>query len=344
MQNSSLLRPSPPRTAALLCVLLAGTFLAALLQGEYAVSLDTVWAVLLAKLGFEPGAAFTKMQDVVIWRLRLPRLCMATLTGMAMAVSGAAYQGCFRNPLVEPYILGVSAGAAWGAATAIVFPALFPWGQIPAFGFALAAVGCACFLARSNGEMPPVTLVLSGIIVSAICTAFVGIMKYVAADAQLREITFWMMGGFYFATWQDVLVTTATVLPCLAAILALSWKLNILSLGDEEARSLGVNPDVLRLVFIVLGTLMASVCVSAVGIIAWVGLMMPHAARMLVGPDNRWVVPCSALLGAVYLLICDTIARTLTGAEIPIAIVTSIVGAPYLLWLLRAKGRELYAS
>lgn len=344
LKQGSKWRHGAPATAALLCVLLVFTFLAALVQGEYSLSLDTVRAVLLSKLGLDTGTDFTRMQEVVVWRLRLPRLCMAALTGMAMAVSGAAYQGCFRNPLVEPYILGVSAGAAWGAATAIVFPALFPWGQIPAFGFALIAVGCACFLARSNGEMPPVTLVLSGIIVSAICTAFVGIMKYMAADAQLREITFWMMGGFYFATWQDVLITTATVLPCLGVILGLSWKLNILSLGDEESRSLGVNPEVLRLVFIVLSTLMASVCVSAVGIIAWVGLMMPHAARMLVGPDNRWVVPCAALLGAIYLLICDTIARTLTGAEIPIAIVTSIVGAPYLLWLLRAKGRELYAS
>ena len=125
---------------------------------------------------------------------------------------------------------------------------------------------------------------------------------------------------------------------------SLSWKLNLLSLGDEEARSLGIHPDRLRIFFIILATLAASVCVSTAGIIAWVGLMMPHAARMMFGPDNRWVIPCSALLGALYMLFCDTLARTLTGTEIPIAIITSIVGAPYLLWLLRAKGRELYGA
>lgn len=337
-------RPSPLAAALGLGLLLAVVFGAALLMGEYDLSLETVLAVLGSRLGLDTGEAFTRMQDIVVWRIRLPRLCMAVLTGVALGASGTVYQGCFRNPLVEPYILGVSAGAAFGAALGIVFPLVFPWGQVPAFACALIAVGCATFLARSHGETPPVTLILSGIIVSAICSALVGIMKYLAADAELREITFWMMGGFYYATWRDVLITASTVLPGLAVLAALSWKLNILSLGDEEARSLGVHPDRLRLVFIVVGTLVASVCVSAVGIIAWVGLMMPHAARMLFGPDNRWVLPCSAVLGAVYLLLCDTIARTLTGAEIPIAIVTSIVGAPYLLWLLRARGRELYAA
>lgn len=320
------------------------TFGMALVMGEFDLDIGTVVQILGSKLGLVSDPSFSKMQEVVVWRIRLPRLGMATLTGMAMAVSGAVYQGCFRNPLVEPYILGVSAGAAWGASLAIVFPLLFPWGQVPAFGCALLAVSCSYFLARSGGETPPVTLILSGIIVSAICTAFVGIMKYVAADAELREITFWMMGGFYYATWEDVLITACTVLPGILILFALAWKLNIVSLGDEEARSLGVHPDRLRLIFIVLGTLMASICVSAVGIIAWVGLMMPHAARMVFGPDNRWVIPCSALMGAIYLLICDTIARTLTSAEIPIAIITSIVGAPYLLWLLRAKGKELYAA
>ena len=185
---------------------------------------------------------------------------------------------------------------------------------------------------------------LSGIIVGSLFSAVLGIMKYLASDVELREITFWMMGGFYYANWRDVTVTACAVLPCLIVIAALAWKLNLLSLGDEEARSLGIHPDRVRVVFLVLATLAASVCVSAVGIIAWVGLMMPHAARMMFGPDNRWVIPGSALLGALYMLLCDTLARTLTGTEIPIAIITSIVGAPYLLWLLRAKGRELYGA
>ena len=329
--------------AVLLCAALAAAFLLSMLAGEYSMSVNDVAGTIAAHLGLGDGTV-QKMHEVIIWRIRLPRLLLAAMTGMAMAASGAVYQGCFRNPLVEPYILGVSAGASCGAALAIVFPALLPGGQATAFLFGMAAVLLSFFLARNRGETPPVTLVLSGIIVGSLFSAGIGIMKYLASDAELREITFWMMGGFYYATWDDVTVTACTVLPCLALLTALSWKLNILSLGEEEARSLGLHPDRLRIVLIVLATLAASVCVSAAGIIAWVGLMMPHAARMMFGPDNRWVVPGSALLGAAYMLLCDTLARTLAGTEIPIAIITSIVGAPYLLWLLRAKGKELYGA
>ena len=328
--------------ALLLCAALLSGFVLSLGAGSYDIRFADTAAVLLSKLGLAGPA--DRMHELIVWDIRMPRLLLACVTGMAMAASGAVYQGCFRNPLVEPYILGVSAGAAWGASLAVVFPLLFPNGQVSAFLFALLAVLLSFFLARTRGETPPVTLVLSGIIVGSLFSAFVGIMKYVSSDTELREITFWMMGGFYYAGWQDVFVTACTVFPCLALLTALAWKLNILSLGDEEARSLGLQPDLCRAAFIVLATLAASVCVSAAGIIAWVGLMMPHAARMLFGPDNRWVIPASGILGALYLLLCDTLARTLTGAEIPLGIVTSIVGAPYLLWLLRAKGRESYGS
>lgn len=328
--------------ALILCLALAGAFALALCTGSYGLTVQDITAVLSSRLGGDGSAA--KMHEMIVWNIRMPRLLLACISGMAMAASGAVYQSCFRNPLVEPYILGVSAGAAWGAALGIVFPMFFPSGQAAAFLFALLAVMLSFFLARSRGETPPVTLVLSGIIVGSLFSAFVGIMKYVASDAELREITFWMMGGFHYASWQDVLVTACTVFPCMALLTALAWKLNLLSLGDEEARSLGLHPDIFRALFIVLATLAASVCVSTAGIIAWVGLMMPHAARMMFGPDNRWVIPASGMLGALYLLLCDTLARSLTSAEIPLGIVTSIAGAPYLLWLLRAKGRELYGS
>ena len=326
----------------LLCLALILGLALALCTGGYGLQFGDIASVLLSRLGIE--GSVDRMHDMIVWNIRLPRLLLACIAGIAMAASGAVYQSCFRNPLVEPYILGVSAGAAWGAALSIVFPLLFPNGQISAFLFALLAVLLSFFLARNRGETPPVTLVLSGIIVGALFSAFVGIMKYLSSDAELREITFWMMGGFYYAGWQDVVTTACTVLPCLASMTALAWKLNILSLGDEEARSLGLHPDFYRALFIVLATLAASVCVSTSGIIAWVGLMMPHAARMLFGPDNRWIIPASGILGALYLLLCDTLARTLTSAEIPLGIVTSIVGAPYLLWLLRSKGKELYGN
>ena len=328
--------------ALFLCLALILGLALALCTGGYGLQFGDIASVLLSRLGIEGNA--DRMHDTIVWNIRLPRLLLACIAGMAMAASGAVYQSCFRNPLVEPYILGVSAGAAWGAALSIVFPFLFPNGQISAFLFALLAVLLSFFLARNRGETPPVTLVLSGIIVGALFSAFVGIMKYLSSDAELREITFWMMGGFYYAGWQDVITTYVTVLHCIALMTALAWKLNILSLGDEEARSLGLHPDFYRGLFIVLATLAASVCVSTSGIIAWVGLMMPHAARMLFGPDNRWIIPASGILGALYLLLCDTLARTLTSAEIPLGIVTSIVGAPYLLWLLRCKGMELYGS
>jgi len=316
--------------------------LLALIAGEYKIAPADVFILLWAKLNNLSTEEFSRVQEVIIWNLRTPRMLLALSVGIALAVAGVAYQGCFRNPLVEPYILGVSSGAACGTALAILYPAVFPQSQVSAFIFALAAVSLTYFLARRRGETPTVTLVLSGIIVGALFSAVVGIMKYVSDDSQLREITFWMMGGLHYATWDAAMLNIACVIPCILVLWGLGWKLNLLSLSDEESRSLGLNPSAVRLLAVLLGTLAAAVAVSLTGIIAWVGLMMPHAARMIFGPDHRWVVPGAALMGGIYLLLCDTIARTLTGAEIPIGIITSIVGAPYLLWLLRAKGGNMY--
>lgn len=327
-----------------LLVLLSALGLLALLSGDYELSARQAFEVIRLKLFGTSSVPLTRMHEIIVWRIRLPRIFLAALTGMALAASGAAYQACFRNPLVEPFILGVSSGAAAGTALAILLPHIFVQAQISAFFFALLAVSLSYGLAKGREGTPPVALVLSGIVVGALFSALVGIMKYLAADEQLREITFWMMGGFYYANWSDVSTTFLTVSPCFLAILAGGWRLNVLSLGDDEARSLGVNPEPTRLFFIAAATLAAAVCVSTVGIVAWVGLMMPHAARLLFGPDNRWVLPGSAAMGAAYLVLCDTVARNLTGAEIPIGIVSSILGAPYLLWLIRAKGREMYGS
>lgn len=337
----------PARFLALMAALAALLLVAmavAMVAGAYDISLQEVWKSIAAHISGNEDPGIPKVRDVIVWKIRLPRLILAAVSGMALAVSGAAYQGCFRNPLVEPYILGVSSGAACGAALAILFPHIMPPLPVNAFLFALFAVSITGMLATSRRSVPPVALVLSGIIVAALFTAGVGVMKYLAADTQLREITFWMMGGFHYASWPDARTTSVVVLPGMAVIWGLSWRLNVLSLGDEDARSLGVNPSFLRIVLVVLATVCAAACVASTGIIGWVGLMAPHAARMLFGPDNRWVIPASAVMGALYLLICDTIARTLTSAEIPISIITAVLGAPYLLWLLRVKGRELYGN
>lgn len=281
-------------------------------------------------------SAAADLNHTVVWSLRLPRILMAMTVGAALAAAGAVFQGCFRNPLVEPYILGVSSGAAFGAALGILFPMFFSI-QLFAFIFASLAVACTYGFGRVRGETPMLTLILAGVITGSVFSAMVSILKYLARDAALREVVFWLMGGFYYTTWEDVAWLLPMVGVCLAIMGKFSWQLNVLSLGDEEARSLGVHTEVYRLILIVLATLVTAAAVSTVGIIAWVGLMMPHATRMLVGPDHRLMLPSAAVMGGIFMIVCDTLARTMASAEIPIGIITSILGAPYLFYLLRTK-------
>lgn len=321
-----------------LIVLLGLTATAAVQIGTYRISPTEVLQVVLANLT-GTGEAASPVHQTVVWEIRLPRVIVAILVGLALASSGAVYQGCFRNPLVEPFILGVSAGASLGASIGILYPGILWNVPFAAFLFALAAVGLVYWLSRVDGRNPTLNLILAGIIIASLFQAAVSVLKYVSDDAALRAIVFWIMGGLYYANWSDVFLLGPLLVVGLAVFRGFSWRLNILSLGDLEARTLGVNPDRLRLLLIVVATLVTAVSVASVGIIAWVGLMMPHAARLLLGPDHRSVVPAAALMGGLYLLLCDTLARTLIGTEIPISIVTSILGAPYLFYLLRRRGR-----
>ncbi len=307
--------------------------------GTYELSVPEVWRVMAAHLFGGDVAALDKLHNTVVWDIRAPRVLLVILVGAALATSGAVYQGAFRNPLVEPFILGVSAGASLGAALAMVFPNVFFSAQLGAFVFALAAVGLAYFLARVDGKTPTVTLVLAGLVISSLFQAIVSLLKYLSDDQALRAITFWTMGGFSFATWSAVGQLALPIIIGVLVMWALGWRLNVLSMGDDEARTLGINPELLKLVLIVAATLITAIAVSATGIIAWIGLMMPHAVRMMLGPDNRFVIPASALLAGMFLLVCDTLARTITNAEIPISIITSTLGAPYIFYLLRSKGR-----
>lgn len=325
----------------LIMVLTAGI---TILLGTYNLSFQDVIHIIQVHLSGGDISSLNRVHNTVVWEIRLPRILVSILVGFALSTSGAVYQGTFRNPLVEPYILGVSAGASFGAAIGILFPSFLLSIQTGAFIFSVLAVMLAYFSSRIEGKNPIVNLILAGTIISSIFQALVSIMKYLSDDSALRAIVFWTMGGFYFAGWQDVLSLTPLILISIGLMWVLSWKLNILSMGDEEAKSLGINPDRLKLVFILVATLMTAISVSCVGIIAWVGLMMPHAARMMLGPDHRFVIPASALMGGIYLLICDTIARSLTLAEIPISIITSILGAPYLFYLLRTKGKFAFSG
>lgn len=310
---------------------------AAISLGKYDLGPAEVFHALVANI-FSSGEAdgIPKLHTTVVWALRLPRILMAMIVGAALAGAGVVFQGCFRNPLVEPYILGISSGSAFGAALGMLFPLFFSV-QIFAFIFGIVAVAFTYGFGRIRGETPTLTLILAGVITGSLFSALVSILKYMAQDAALRGIVFWLMGGFYYAAWSDVCWLFPLVGGCLLIMGRLGWQLNILSLGDEEARSLGVNPEVYRILLIVLATLATAAAVSVVGVIAWVGLMMPHATRMLVGSDHRLLLPSAAAMGAIFLIVCDTMARTLFTAEIPIGIITSIVGAPYLFYLLRTK-------
>ena len=324
-------------------VLMGG--MCALICGAYDISVPDVVRVLsFHGIPGCDGGQTSALFHTVIWEIRLPRVLMALFTGAALSVSGAVFQSCFGNPLAEPYVLGVSSGAAFGAALSITGMVSAMSIQSLAFGFGALAVIIAWFMARVRGETPVVTLILAGIITGSVFSALTGIMKYLAVDGALRDIVFWLMGGFYHASWPDVVRTAPVVMVVLVVIQGMARHLNVLTLGDEQARSLGIHPVFSKLVLVSLATLITALSVSAVGIVAWVGLIVPHAARMVVGPDNRFLLPLSAMLGALYLLACDTLARTLTHAEIPVGIITSILGAPYLFFLIKTKGRTLYGD
>ncbi len=312
--------------------------LISIMVGAYVIPVGDVFGVIAYRLGLI--GAVDSLHESVVWDLRLTRTLLAGAVGAALATSGAAFQGTFRNPLVEPYILGVSAGAAFGAGLSVMFNVPLSL-QMMAFIFGIVAVWLTYNLSRVRGERPTVTLILAGVIVGSFFSAVFALFQYVGTDEQLRRLVFWVLGGFYRATWSDVaVVVPATVVGCLL-LWRFGWRLNILSLGDDEARSLGVNPEPLRRWVIALATALTALAVSVSGIIAWVGLLVPHAARMLVGPDNRFVIPLSATLGAVFVMICDNIARTIHTGEVPIGIITSILGAPYLVYLLRTRGVHL---
>ena len=282
----------------------------------------------------------------IVLNVRLPRVAAAAMIGGALAISGAAYQGLFRNPMVSPDILGASTGASFGAALAL----LLSLGSLPvraaAFAGGLAAVFITYTAARSigRGSSQVLLLVLCGMIVSALFQAFVSAIKYTAdPDSKLPEITYWLMGSIAKVTWSDLRLFAIPFVLGVVPLLALRWRFNILAFGDEEAESLGVNAAALRLVSIVCATLLTASCVAISGVIGWVGLIMPHVVRFIAGPDNRIVVPLSVILGGAFLIAVDTACRSLMPSEIPLGILTSIIGAPlFFLIILRTQqgGRQ----
>jgi len=322
-----------PVVVAVLGILTLLCAVAALCIGRFGVSpADTAKALANAL-----GADFDLPRNVqnVITNIRLPRIIAAIFIGLALSVSGCAYQGIFKNVLVSPDLLGVSAGACVGACLAIIFDMQI-WGiQALAFGFGLGAVALTLFIPHLMRRQSTIMLVLSGIIVSALMASIIGFFKYIAdPETKLPDIVYWQLGSLSKISVPNLLTLCPLIALCVAIIWLMAWRINLLSLGDVAATRLGVNVPFERGVIIICATLLtaSSVCLS--GIVAWVGLLIPHLARMSVGVDNTRAVPASLFLGAIFVLVVDTIARTISPSEVPLGVLTGFIGTLFFIWVL----------
>jgi len=271
----------------------------------------------------------------VLYQIRLPRIIAAILIGAALSVAGAAFQGMFKNPLVSSYTLGVSSGAGLGAALAIMLSLSAAMIQTSAFVFSLVAVAVTYGLSRVFKGTSNLTLVLAGMIISSFFSAVVSLIQYIADPTEkLPAIVFWLMGSLSSVGLKDIPIVAPIILFSIASLMAVRWRINLLSMGEEEAQSMGVDLRVTVGVVVFASTLATAAAVSISGVIGWIGLVIPHIGRMLVGPDNRKLLPVSALLGSCYLLIVDDLSRTLTTGEVPVGVLTALIGTPFFAYLL----------
>ena len=334
------------RTAALamtgaLAVMVA-LFFASFMIGQYPIDPAGVVDIIGSRL-FGFPCSESDMAQTIVWKVRLPRICAALLVGAALSVAGAVYQGLFKNPMVSPDILGASSGAGFGAALAILLSLPYALIQVNAFVFGIVAVGLAYFVCQrvSRGKDAILRLVLGGMIVSTLFSAFITLTKYVAdPDSKLPEITYWLMGSLSTANLQDVLFLLPPLLIGMAPLACLRWQLNAMAFGDEEAQAMGLNVKRLRGLFILCATLLTAASVAIAGMIGWIGLIIPHMARFMVGPNCKVLLPMSFLVGGSFLLLVDNVARNLFTVEVPLGILTSIIGAPFFFYLLLKRKKE----
>ena len=320
------------------------------LTGLLALSLAVMAfvAVMIGPFALSPGqtvmALFGQGDEqaaIVVWNIRVPRVAAALLVGAALAAAGASYQALFRNPLVSPDILGVSAGAGLGAVAGIFLSLPVAAIQASAFVGGMAAVGFVTLVASMvRNTDRTLTLVLIGVVIGALAGAATSLLKVMADPYdQLPAITFWLLGSLAAITTDDILPALPMVLIGLVPLALLRWRINVLSLGDEEARALGIEVGRTRFLVIAAATLITASVTALAGVVGWVGLVIPHIARMLVGPGFGRLLPVSVLIGAGYLLVVDTLARTIAEVEVPLGILTAVIGAPFFVWLL-ARGRR----
>lgn len=283
-----------------------------------------------------PQLSISNKLTTIVYEVRLPRILAAIIVGASLAIAGAAFQGIFKNPLVSSDLLGVSNGAGFGAALGILLSGADFIVQVFAFIFGIISVSITYMISKAYKDGGILVLVLSGVAISAFFNALISGAKFIAdPDDKLPEIVYWLMGSIANASMEKILMIIIPLAIGLIIIFTIRWRINLLAMGDNEARSLGVNPPRVRLLVIVGATLLTSAAVSISGIVGWIGLIIPHMARMIVGPDNKILIPASLSLGASFLLIMDNLSRTLISIEIPIGILTAIVGVPLFLYLLR---------
>ena len=348
----------PRRGGLTLCVmgaLLIVLIFVSFLLGRYPVSPGPLLGVCLHKLLRGLGSLLSPVfpaagswgltpfwdgnMEAVAWNIRLPRILLSCLVGCCLSTAGASYQGVFQNPMASPDLLGATNGAAFGAALAILLGGSSRIITLSAFCFSILTVAAAFLISRVAGGKRVLTLVLAGIMVGSLFSAGTSFIKLVADPSnQLPEITYWLMGSLSGARWNEVGLAVIPMLIGLLPLLLLRWRVNVLTLGDDEARTMGVNAGRVRLLVILCATLITASSVAVSGMIGWVGLVIPHLSRKLVGNDYRYLMPASMLFGAAFLLAVDDVSRNLMALEIPIGILTAFVGAPFFIWLITRKG------
>ena len=332
---------SCPVLITLLVVLLVVVFFIALCAGRYSIRVTEVVRILASSV-FDVTQTWDDRAYGVIFTLRLPRTIGAVLVGAALSLAGAAYQGVFKNPLVSPDLLGVSSGACVGAAIAILLGMNSLGVQTLAFAVGIGAVTLTMLIPRLFRSSSMMMLVLSGVIVRGMMDSVVGIIKYIAdPETQLADITYWTLGSLVKVLSSDLFAIAPVIAAGCLMVLLLSWRINILSLGEQEARALGVHVGFVRGVVIICSTLLTASAVCVCGTIGWVGLVIPHLSRITVGQDNTKSIPVSLLMGAIFMVAIDTLARVLTSLELPLSILTGIIGAPFYFMVLAGQRMSL---
>lgn len=324
---------------SLISVALTALFLASFCFGRYAIAFGDIIKILLSRLGLPLEKTWADTAATVVFNIRMPRIILACLVGCCLSAAGCAYQGVFQNPMAAPDILGASSGAAFGAALAILLGMGSVFITVSAFIFGLITVFAVYIIGRCAPGKKVVNLILAGVMISSLFTAATSYIKLVADPSnQLPAITYWLMGSLSGSRMSDIFLAALPMLAGLVPLYLLRWRINILSLGDDEARAMGINANRLRFIVILCSTLITAASVAVSGMIGWVGLIIPHLCRRLIGNDNRYLIPASMLFGALFLLAIDNISRNLAATEVPIGILTAFVGAPFFIYLIMRKG------